>query len=125
MKKLQAYLRGNKSILFAYRVDRPQAAKRKKRVYYSFDIAFYLREDENYYLNKMEIIKTIRSMPRAETTWIYFLNTSSLQFQYEIVCKANVLRESKRHRLPFEEDVFRRWVSTKTFTSYQPNILGI
>ncbi len=45
MKQLQKYLRENRSILFAYRIDRDQHTKRKKRVYYSFDIAFYLCED--------------------------------------------------------------------------------
>ncbi|SHI15869.1 hypothetical protein SAMN02745124_04484 [Desulfofustis glycolicus DSM 9705] len=60
MKQLQKYLRENKSILFAYRIDRYQHAKRKKRVYFPFDIAFYLVEDKDYYLNKMKTTKDIR-----------------------------------------------------------------
>ncbi|MCB2218456.1 MAG: hypothetical protein KQH59_20540 [Desulfobulbaceae bacterium] len=125
MKQLQKYLRENKSILFAYRIDRYQHAKRKKRVYFPFDIAFYLVEDKDYYLNKMKTTKDIRSMPRAETMWLYCLNTSPLRFQYEVVCKAKVLREDKRHRIPFEEDVFRRWVATKSFYSYQSDHLDL
>ena len=125
MKQLQKYLRGNKDILFVYRIDRPRSATQKKQIYYPFDIALYLRDDENFFLNKMSITKDIRSMSRAETMWIYVLNTSPLRFQYEIVCKANVLRENKRHRLPFEEGVFRSWVSTKSFYSHQSNHLDL
>jgi len=125
MKELLQYLKENKNILFAYKIDSFHPPKKEKQIYYPFDIAFYLSESEIFYLNKMEIIKNIRSMPKAEAMWLYCLNTSPLKFQYETICKAKVLRENKHHRLLFEEDVFRSWVATKSFTSYQSDRLDL
>jgi len=117
MKEITKYLRDNKRILFAYRIASFHPPKHKRHFYYPFDIAFFMHEDEKFFQNKMEIVKNIRSMPKAEAMWLYCLNTSPLKFQYEIICKGKVLRENKRHRLPFEEEVFKQYVATKSFFS--------